>query len=75
MMTVEEAKEFVNTKYAKLTEMSKDLPEWTRVKKVNYLIKQLREEYGFILTTPTGHPIVSVIEDAEGLIYNVTGMV
>lgn len=72
MMTAAEAKEYVNQRFVELQEYN---PTWTRVMCVNLIIEELRHTHNYILTTPTNHPIFSVVEDSMGLIFNVTGLV
>jgi hypothetical protein len=69
-MNTAEAKEYVNQRFAELTE---DNPEWTRQLKSNVIIKELGIDHGFRLTTPTGHGIVGISEDDHGIIYHVEG--
>lgn len=72
MMSPEAAKEYVNQRYVELTE---DNPNWPRTTKVNLILKELWSEFKFILTTPTGHLIVSVTEDDQGIVYEVPNLV
>jgi hypothetical protein len=67
-MNIEEAKEFVNQRFAELTQDNQD---WSRSQKANTIIRELRVNHNFTLTTPTGQRILAVTEDEIGIIYQV----
>jgi len=70
-MTPEQAKKHVNQRYAELSENN---PTWSRVKISNLILQELEKECNFTLTTPTGHSIVAVNEDAHGILYQVSDL-
>jgi hypothetical protein len=67
-----EAKAYVNKRY---DEILKDNPNWLRVRISNVIMKELRDEYNFWLTVPTGQRILSITEDYNGLVFQVQGTV
>jgi hypothetical protein len=70
-MNTTEAKAYADQRFA---ELSKDNPTWTRVEVSNLIIRELKTEHNFTLTTPTGHSIVAVNEDKQGILYHVSDL-
>jgi steroid 5-alpha reductase family enzyme len=70
-MNTTEAKAYADQRFA---ELSKDNPTWTRAVTTNFIIMELSREHNFTLTTPTGHSIVAVKEDKQGILYHVSDL-
>lgn len=71
-MNIEDAKAYADNRYKALT-LHK--PAWTRAQRVNLIVAELQKNHNFTLTTPTGHNIVGIQEDAVGIIYHVNNLV
>jgi len=67
-MNTQEAKEYATQRYY---EILADNPTWNRIEVTNLIIRELKTDHNFTLTTPFNNPIVGVSEDAVGIIYHV----
>lgn len=70
-MTKQQIKKYADKRYK---EISANNPHLTRAVIVNIILQELREDYKIVLTTPFGQRIIHVIEDLQGLRYEVESL-
>ncbi len=59
----------------RFVELTKNHPEWTRVDVTNFIIAELKNDFGIRLTMPSGHNIVRLEETLEGTTFHVDNLV